>query len=309
LRVAADVCDDFIEEWRRFSEQLIWNIRGYVSRNRAAAFLLLAMHALPLGATAGEHADSPSSRNIISGLHHPQQSSKSVNRGSDTALDRVTFAVDGAESSHGADLAMWRPDVSGPQGPMQVSQAAALDIGGGDRFDLTQNRAMGRAYLARLYRRYKNWPDAIAAYNWGASHVDNWINTGRLTDKLVISVAAYTSRVLRDSGVCDPTDLRSPQRSLEFAEGLEGHQRSEFPLAQSTCTYLVRLERAPGGKSRYVYGFESNRSGTEHTAPKSRFEQEVKSARASWDTTLRYSLGRCHSISGNLVQCRQWDRP
>jgi hypothetical protein len=23
LRVAADVCDDFIEEWRRFSEQLI----------------------------------------------------------------------------------------------------------------------------------------------------------------------------------------------------------------------------------------------------------------------------------------------
>jgi soluble lytic murein transglycosylase-like protein len=43
---------------------------------------------------------------------------------------------------------------------------------------------MGRAYLARLYRRYKNWPDAIAAYNWGASHVDNWIKTGRLTDKL-----------------------------------------------------------------------------------------------------------------------------
>lgn len=280
-----------------------------MSRIRAAAFLLLIIHALPPGAAADEHPDSPSLRNRISRVHHPHQKLKRVNNASDTALDRVTFAVDGAESSHGADLAMWRPDVSGPQGPMQVSQAAALDIGGGDRFDLTQNRAMGRAYLARLYRRYKNWPDAIAAYNWGASHVDNWIKTGRLTDKLVISVAAYTSRVLRDSGVCDPTDLRSPRRSLEFAEGLEDRQRSEFPLAQSTCTYLVRLERAPGGKTRYVYGLEPNRSGTEHTAPKSGFEQEVKSARASWSTTLRYSLGRCSSISGNLVQCRQWDRP
>jgi Transglycosylase SLT domain len=52
---------------------------------------------------------------------------------------------------------------------MQVSEAAAIDVGGGNRFDLTQNRALGRAYLAQLYRRYKNWPDAIAAYNWGAS--------------------------------------------------------------------------------------------------------------------------------------------
>src|SRR5580693_6700158 len=80
-------------------------------------------------------------------------------------LDRVAFAVDGAESSHGADLRMWRPEPGGPQGPMQVSAAAAFDVGGGDRFDLAQNRALGRAYLARMYRRYGNWQDAIAAYN------------------------------------------------------------------------------------------------------------------------------------------------
>ena len=186
---------------------------------------------------------------------------------------------------------MWRPDVSGPQGPMQVSQAAALDIGGGDRFDLTQNRAMGRAYLARLYRRYKNWPDAIAAYNWGASHVDNWIKTGRLTDKLVIGVAAYTSRVLRDSGLCDATESGWPRRSLGLAEALEDGQRDEYPLARSTCTDLVRLERTPDGKRRYVYGFEPNRFGTGHTALQSRFEQEVELARASWNMTLRYSSG------------------
>jgi Transglycosylase SLT domain len=86
-------------------------------------------------------------------------------RGAD--LDRIAFAVDGAESSHGMDPGMWRPEFSGPQGPMQVSAAAAIDLGGGDRFDLTQNRLLGRGYLARLYRRYGDWPDAIAAYNWG----------------------------------------------------------------------------------------------------------------------------------------------
>src|SRR6516162_640820 len=82
-------------------------------------------------------------------------------------LDRVAIAVDAAESRHGQDGAMWRTDPSGPQGPMQVSEAAATDAGGGDRFDLAQNRAIGRAYLAQLFSRYRNWPDAIAAYNWG----------------------------------------------------------------------------------------------------------------------------------------------
>ena len=66
------------------------------------------------------------------------------------ALDRVAFAVDGAESSHGADPAMWRPEFDGPQGPMQVSAAAATDAGGGDRFDLIQNRLLGRASGAAL---------------------------------------------------------------------------------------------------------------------------------------------------------------
>ena len=65
-----------------------------------------------------------------------------------SAADRVAAAVDGAESSHGQDLAMWRPDPSGPQGPMQVTAAAATDVGGGDRFDEAKNRAIGRAYLA-----------------------------------------------------------------------------------------------------------------------------------------------------------------
>ena len=121
-------------------------------------------------------------------------------------LDRVASAVDGAESSHGRDMAMWRSDPSGPQGPMQVGEAAASDVGGGDRFDLLQNRAIGRAYLQQLFWRYRNWPDAIAAYNWGIGKMDAWVKAGRPADQFLIGVAVYQRRVLHESGLCNDTD-------------------------------------------------------------------------------------------------------
>jgi Transglycosylase SLT domain len=114
-------------------------------------------------------------------------------------LDRVAFAVDGAESGHGGTLAMWRPDLDGPQGPMQVSAAAALDVGGGDRFDMRENRLLGRAFLAKLYERYGNWPDAIAAYNWGPGNLDHWITAGRPVDRLPLETARYLLKVLHDA--------------------------------------------------------------------------------------------------------------
>ncbi len=116
-------------------------------------------------------------------------------------LDRVAFAVDGVESSHGTDPGMWRAEPGGPQGPMQVSAAAASDLGGGDRFDLVQNRLLGRAYLARMFRRYGNWPDAIIAYNWGPGNVDWWIGGGRPADKLPLGVERYRNRVLHEIGL------------------------------------------------------------------------------------------------------------
>jgi Transglycosylase SLT domain len=114
-------------------------------------------------------------------------------------LDRIAFAVDGIESRHGADLRMWRPEPNGPQGPMQVSAAAAFDVGGGDRFDLQQNRLLGRAYLAQMYRRYGNWADALAAYNWGPGNMDQWIAGGRSADRLPPGVAWYVNRALHDA--------------------------------------------------------------------------------------------------------------
>jgi len=114
-------------------------------------------------------------------------------------LDRIAFAVDGVESRHGADPRMWRPELDGPQGPMQVGAAAAFDVGGGDRFDLQQNRRLGRAYLAQMFLRYGNWPDALAAYNWGPGNMDLWIGGGRRAIQLPLDVARYVARVLRDA--------------------------------------------------------------------------------------------------------------
>jgi hypothetical protein len=118
-----------------------------------------------------------------------------------SVLDGVAYAVDGAESSHGTDPRMWRPELDGPQGPMQVSAAAAADTGGGDRFDETQNRVLGRAYLVRMFRRYGSWPDAIAAYNWGPGHLDEWIDGGRSVDKFPAAVERYRNRVLVTAGL------------------------------------------------------------------------------------------------------------
>jgi transglycosylase-like protein with SLT domain len=120
-------------------------------------------------------------------------------------LDRVAFAVDGAESGHGSNLAMWRPELDGPQGPMQVSAAAALDVGGGDRFDMRENRLIGRAFLAHMYERYGNWPDAIAAYNWGPGHLDQWIAAGRPAEKLPLETARYLLKVLHDAFLMGPS--------------------------------------------------------------------------------------------------------
>lgn len=151
----------------------------------------------------------------LAGGRKPARSAVALNVAN--PLDRVADAVDGAESSHGADLSMWRADPAGPQGPMQVSEAAASDVGGGDRFDLEQNREIGRAYLAQLYRRYGDWPDAIAAYNWGIGNLEAWVKAGRPATGAESGVAAYLGRVLHDSGLCAETAAAAPPRKADRA--------------------------------------------------------------------------------------------
>ena len=182
-------------------------------------------------------------------------------------LDRVAHAVDGAESSHGADLAMWRPDPAGPQGPMQVTEAAATDVGGGDRFDTDQNRAIGRAYLAQLYWRYKNWPDAIAAYNWGAGNLDAWVKAGRPAYRFVNAVAVYLHRVLHDSGLCDssasvPVRRASLKKSFSGQQQLQADATGEVQsetVEQAACRDLDNWVGPPDGTGQLAFGFGPNR--------------------------------------------------
>lgn len=174
---------------------------------RPAIIALLVSQAITAAGIAGERTTPRGGSPAINAPTKLAPSTSKESRARATApLDRVATAVDGAESSYGKDMAMWRPDPSGPQGPMQVSEAASTDVGGGDRFDLTQNRALGRAYLMQLYWRYRNWPDAIAAYNWGVGKMDAWVKAGRPADKFLTGVAVYLSRVLHDSGLCDGSE-------------------------------------------------------------------------------------------------------
>jgi Transglycosylase SLT domain len=163
-------------------------------------------------------------------------------------LDRVAFAVDGAESSHGADLRMWRPEPSGPQGPMQITAAAATDVGGGDRYDVAENRALGRAYLTLMYRRYGNWPDAVAAYNWGPGNLDSWISGGRATDKFPLEVEHYRDRVLGEAALAGP-NVKASIGGWPFPAPLPPVPANQKPLPAAAAA-LIPL---PGVDPRVEY--------------------------------------------------------
>jgi hypothetical protein len=213
--------------------------------------------------------------------------------GTASPLDNITNAVDGAESSHGQDPGMWRPDPSGPQGPMQISASAATDVGGGDRFDLTQNRVMGRAYLEQLHRRYRNWPDAIAAYNWGLGKMDNWIKAGRLPDQILPGVVVYVRRVIGDSRLCLSAGSKPQQSSALVAARVVGPEAGSDSAFGSMCS-----ERIVG-----VFPDGVNKPDPALPRPNSPFEQAAIKARLSWLAQMRHVFG-CASTSAGQLQCR-----
>jgi len=194
---------------------------------------LYATQALAADVVAGERAGLRDAPAVPGKLAHSGRPA-AKNAEPTAPLDRVASAVDGAESSHGSDMAMWRPDPSGPQGPMQVSEAAATDVGGGGRFDFSQNRALGRAYLLQLYGRYRNWPDAIAAYNWGIGKMDAWVKAGRPPDQFLVGVAVYLRRVLHESGLCNDADTGRHRQPSE--EGREPRSAPPDSLFYASCS-------------------------------------------------------------------------
>lgn len=59
---------------------------------------------------------------------------------------------------------------AGAIGLMQFMPATARDFGIDPRDPIASIEAAGR-YLAQLYRRFGNWSEALAAYNWGPGNV------------------------------------------------------------------------------------------------------------------------------------------
>ena len=228
-----------------------------------------------------------------------QHSTKDVKTTAATPLDRVATAVDGAESSHGKDSGMWRPDdPAGPQGPMQVSEAAATDVGGGDRLDLMQNRAIGRAYLAQLYGRYRNWPDAIAAYNWGIGKMDAWVKVGRPPDRFLVGVATYMTRVLYDSGLCNGTRPNRLGQSPRPADRSDAFEATRDASTNSICAPFYN-----GRPSNDRHKASMVAPELAARQPRSTFEKEAASARLSWVTAMR-RLSQCTTTSGDSVRCK-----
>src|SRR6516164_10713157 len=255
-------------------------------------FVLLASQAAIAAAVTGERTTLREPAAISGQKDTGQHATKDARMTAATPLERVATAVDGAESSHGKDIGMWRPDPSGPQGPMQISEAAATDVGGGDRFDLTQNRAIGRAYLAQLHGRYKNWPDAIAAYNWGTGKMDAWVKAGRPPGGFLVGVATYLRRVLRDSDLCNDTKPNRLQHSLETEDSSDAREIAPDALIHSAC---MRLYSSHSSKDLYNITMGPLQSP-------SLFEEEAASARSSWLAAMQHSFG-CRIASGKSLLC------
>lgn len=185
-----------------------------------AMLVVVLAHGVIHGMAAAQHARLPVSTEASlppasTSVHPVTGGAARFPSGSIPGLDRIAAAIDAAESNYGTNPRMMRAALEGPQGPMQLTAAAAADIGGGDRFNMGKNFALGRAYLAHMYRRYGSWVDAVAAYNWGPGHMDAWIHEGRRADRLPASVARYTGQVLLASvspGVQLPDpDVKAPR--------------------------------------------------------------------------------------------------
>ena len=164
------------------------------------------------------------------------------------ALDYIAFAVDGAESSHGSDRNMWRPEPDGPQGPMQVSAAAAEDVGGGNRFDTVREpSALAGLILPIFIDGMRIGPTLSPPIIGDPVGMDAWIGAGRPSDKFPMTVSLYRMRVLFGSAASNSTlgsrfgiGRRTPRRPL--ADRLHP-SRESVEVEQLYTTIMSQTER------------------------------------------------------------------
>jgi len=85
---------------------------------------------------------------------------------------------------------------AGAQGLYQLMPVTQRTYGVSDPFDPEQSARAGTLMLARLHKRFGDWPTALAAYNWGPGNVRRALEAGR---EFPSQVQSYARKVLNAS--------------------------------------------------------------------------------------------------------------
>lgn len=114
-----------------------------------------------------------------------------------------------ASSEHGVPYAIlqavawvesrFNPSVTsrvGAAGVMQIMPGNWDDLGISDPYDAGQSINGGAIMLAKLYKQFGSWEDALAAYNWGSGNVRKASDRNRWPT----SVKTYVAKVLSGAG-------------------------------------------------------------------------------------------------------------
>ena len=95
----------------------------------------------------------------------------------------------------------------GAAGLMQVMPDTARQPGNGvtpldweKRFDPKENKRFGTEYLNAMLKRFGNIDDALAAYNWGPTATEKWIERGRKTHQMPQETIDYIKKVRKELG-------------------------------------------------------------------------------------------------------------
>ena len=193
------------------------------------------------------HPDHP---DVTSGF---QLQSYSPNAGTGRTIRSwgdLLYAVEGAESSHGRDPTMWRPNRAGALGWMQSTPDAWQDFAEGrprtDALDRLQSWQVAKNELSHYMNVYGfDLQKMLAAYNWGPRHVNeamayarkygrSWLDDPRMPKE----THDYLKRILGAGGDTDAYQQRSSGRPQPSG----GRPHPEDPYQQKFRNSRTRIE-------------------------------------------------------------------
>ena len=151
----------------------------------------------------------------------------------------LIWAAEGAESSHNTDKSTWVENKDGSLGPLQLSvdEAKTGGISSGDRRDRVKSAYAYAVNMERLYKKYGDIEESIAAYNEGEGNLDSQLAMAKRTGKdwhlflpegtnkngYKYNVGHYVSRISSglDTGQINP-DFRVTHKSHILIENNTG---------------------------------------------------------------------------------------